>query len=450
MGEIQAGLNTNGFLLAGGTIFLCVLLNYLYKTVFCNKKNEALIHETQSDIGVSSEEASSESGSIESRVSTKIKKQRTPWKGKTEFSHPWLFKNLKGHPGTVLLVDFSANGKFMASACDDGSVILWDIKDLNQKEHKTLRVNIEFDYATHVAWSPDSKAFLVHTVQENHIAVYKIEKKKDSAIGSATSVITFDKVHEDKVVGFDISSNGKFMMSCSSTTDMVIWDLKGQQLSRLDTYLMSTYSAKISPCGRFVVATGFAPDVKVMEVCFTRTGEFKQVSKAFELTGHTSGVYDVAFDVDTSHVATISKDGTWKLYHTKIDYIRGESPHVLETGTYTQPTNTPRIALSPNAEVLAVSVDSSVEFYDTYTGKLYDTVENTHKGWINYMKFDASGKYLFVCGDRVVRVIHNVCGYFTTIESCKRLLATKQTSATVERLNKTIQECRETLTKFGK
>ncbi|KAI8436782.1 hypothetical protein MSG28_010248 [Choristoneura fumiferana] len=169
---------------------------------------------------------------------------------------------------------------------------------------------------------------------------------------------------------------------------MVIWDLKGQKLDTLDTYLMSTYSAKISPCGRFVVATGQVTDIKVMEVCFTKTGEYKQVTKAYDLTGHSSGIYDVAFDVDTSHVATISKDGTWKLYHTK--------------------------------------------------------------GSINHMKFDASGKYLFVCGDRVVRILHNVCGYQTTIDSCTRLLATKQTSATTERLNKTIKDCKVTLAKFGK
>lgn len=73
-------------------------------------------------------------------------------------------------------------------------MILWDIRDLNQKEHKTLRVNIEFDRASFVAWSPDSKAFIVHTVQENHIIVYKIEKKKDGTIGSASPVITFEKV----------------------------------------------------------------------------------------------------------------------------------------------------------------------------------------------------------------------------------------------------------------
>lgn len=85
------------------------------------------------------------------------------------------------------------------------------------------------------------------------------------------------QVHNEEVVGFGISSNGKFMMSCSSKTDMIIYDLKGQILERLDTYLMNTHSAKISPCGRFVVATGFSPDVKVMEVCFTKNGDFKQV-----------------------------------------------------------------------------------------------------------------------------------------------------------------------------
>ncbi|XP_072949202.1 transducin beta-like protein 2 isoform X3 [Epargyreus clarus] len=449
MEDVQAGQTQSAFFVIGITVLTCVILHLIYKTIFgSGNDGEVEKHDTEIDSG-NQAEATSDATVTESRTSGKTKKRPT-WKGKTDFSHPWLLKNLKGHPGTVLLVDFSANGKFMAATCDDGSVILWDVRDLNQKEHKTLRVNIEFDHASHVAWSPDSKAFIIHTVRGNNIIVYKIEKKKDGFIGSASPVIEFGKAHAEDIVGFGISSNGKFMMSCSSKTDMVIWDLKGQQLERLDTYLMSTYSAKISPCGRFVVATGFSPDVKVIEVCFTKQGEFKQLTKAFELSGHTSGVYDVAFDVDTSHIATISKDGTWKLYHTKIQYTLGESPHVLETGTYTQTAHPPRIALSPNAEVLAVSADSNIEFYDTYTGKLYDTIENVYTGLINHMMFDASGKYLFVSGDRAVRIFHNVCGYYTTIQSCTRLLAQKQTSATVERLKKTIEDCKGTLTEFGK
>lgn len=62
--------------------------------------------------------------------------------------------------------------------------------------------------------------------------------------------------------------------------------------------------------------TGFTPDVKVWEVQFTKTGEFKQVVRAFELGGHTSGVYDFSFSADSSKMATVSKDGTWKLFNT--------------------------------------------------------------------------------------------------------------------------------------
>jgi WD domain, G-beta repeat. len=70
----------------------------------------------------------------------------------------------------------------------------------------------------------------------------------------------------------------------------------------------------------FYCFEGFAPDVKVWEVKFNKTGEFQQVSRAFELTGHSSGVYEVAFNADSSRMATVSKDGTWRAFNTKSMY----------------------------------------------------------------------------------------------------------------------------------
>lgn len=72
---------------------------------------------------------------------------------------------------------------------------------------------------------------------------------------------------------------------------------------------------------------GFAPDVKVWEVILTKAGEYQEVKKVFALTGHTSGVYDVAFDVDSSHMATVSKDGTWKLFDIKGNYFNLKLTH---------------------------------------------------------------------------------------------------------------------------
>lgn len=121
----------------------------------------------------------------------------------------------------------------------------------------------------------------------------------------------------------DIACNGRFIMTCGKTNDLIIWDLKGEVLAKIDTILGSTHRAKISPCGRFVAASGFTPDVKVWQVGFSKTGDFKQVDKAFTLTGHSSGVYDFDFSADSSTMATVSKDGTYHFYDTngKIIFI---------------------------------------------------------------------------------------------------------------------------------
>lgn len=53
------------------------------------------------------------------------------------------------------------------------------------------------------------------------------------------------------------------------------------------------------------------------EVKFAKTGEYQKSVNVFNLSGHNSGIFDLAIDKDTSHIATISKDGTWKIFDTK-------------------------------------------------------------------------------------------------------------------------------------
>ena len=71
------------------------------------------------------------------------------------------------------------------------------------------------------------------------------------------------------------------MMTCSTKkNDLALFDLKGTMLlTRLDTVQMTTYYANISPCGKFVAACGFTPDVKVWSVKFSKSGGFEKVSK---------------------------------------------------------------------------------------------------------------------------------------------------------------------------
>ena len=80
---------------------------------------------------------------------------------------------------------------------------------------------------------------------------------------------------------------------------------------------------------------------------FSRSGDFEKVSRAFDLTGHSSGVYSFAFSADSGRMATVSKvgreggsisgdtvtfhhpqDGHWKVFDTNIEYSRGQDAEV--------------------------------------------------------------------------------------------------------------------------
>nr|CAD7449163.1 unnamed protein product [Timema bartmani] len=325
----------------------------------------------------------------------------------------------------------------------DRAILIWSTKDWHQNDHKSLRINVEFDHASFVKWSPDSKAFIVQKVRENAVEVYKVNKRPDGWIGSVSKALTFPK-HEgwDAVVGLGIACSGKFIMSCSDKTELVLWDLKGQQLAKVDTYLMNNYCARISPCGRFVAASGFTPDVKVWEVCFAKTGEFHQVSRAFELSGHSSGVYDFSFNADSSRIATVSKDGTWKAYNTKIEFQKGEDPHLLMTGKYSHKSaGTSHVAISPNGEVVVVADGGSLSFYSVLTGECDNTIRDIYSGDIVCVQFDSLGKFVLAAGDKHVHVFHNVTGYRATIASIQaKFKQATMSSAQKERMEQQIQE----------
>ena len=67
----------------------------------------------------------------------------------------------------------------------------------------------------------------------------------------------------------------------------------------------------------YIYFIGWTPDVKVWEVEFSKSGSFERMSRAFELKGHTAGILSFSFNSDSTSVATVSKDGTWRLYDLK-------------------------------------------------------------------------------------------------------------------------------------
>ncbi|XP_066238474.1 transducin beta-like protein 2 isoform X2 [Saccopteryx leptura] len=362
------------------------------------------------------------------------------------FTHHLLAAALKSHSGNISCMDFSSNGKYLATCADDRTVRIWSTKDFLQREHRSMRANVELDHATLVRFSPDCRAFIVWLANEDTLRVFKMTKREDGGYTFTATPEDFPKKHKAPVINIGIADTGKFIMTVSSDTTILIWNLKGQVLSTINTNQMNNTHAAISHCSRFVASCGFTPDVKVWEVCFGKKGDFQEVVRAFELKGHSAAVHFFAFSNDSRRMASVSKDGTWKLWDTDVEYKKQQDPYLLRTGRFEEASTTPcRLALSPDAQVLALASGSSIHLYNTRRGEKEECFEQVHGEYISDLSFDITGRLLASCGDRAVRLFHNTPGYRAVVEEMQGLLKRASNESTRQRLQQQLTQAQEAL-----
>jgi transducin beta-like protein 2 len=124
--------------------------------------------------------------------------------------------------------------------------------------------------------------------------------------------------------------------------------------------------ATVSPCGRFFGSSGFTSDVRFFEVCFEKSnGNFKEIRRAFDLKGHNAQVLCFSLNKDSTRAATVSKDNTWKLWNTDVDYIHKQDPRCYHTGSLSFTIEqTGLIVLAPNALSAVLAIDNCLMFFN--------------------------------------------------------------------------------------
>ncbi|XP_071944671.1 transducin beta-like protein 2 [Antedon mediterranea] len=388
----------------------------------------------------------------EKHQTSKKAKQQGKWQKKQQhsFSHPYLAATLKNHSDNVLDLDFSINGKYLASCAEDRTIRIWSVKEFKEKEHRCLRGNVEYDHGTNVKFSPDCKAFITSTSNGNYIKVFKIGKKEDGTSASIATVLEFPKKHVQDIISIGIGSvvNGSYIMTATSDTTIIVWDLKGEVLTTIDTHHINNNHAAVSNCGRFIASCGFTPDVKLWEVVFNRSNEFTEVRRAMELKGHSASVYYFSFNLDSTRMATVSKDGTWKLWDTDVEYMKQQDPYLLCTGSFNH-TEPSRICLSYDSHSIAIATHANIYVFNAEEGVLDHEYHDVHALPITSIAFSPSSYYLVSSGDRHIQVFHNITGYKANIAEMEKKLV-KATSNTVkDRLNLQLKTEREKLESIG-
>ena len=276
------------------------------------------------------------------------------------------------HGGPVSAVAFSPDGKWLATASDDGTARVMEAATGKEVSRLTHGGPV---YA--VAFSPDGK--WVATGGEDGIV---------QVIKASTGKEVSRLAHVGRVWALAFSSDGKWVATASEdTTARVMEAATGKEVSRL-THGGPVYAVAFSLDGTWLATASHDGTARVIE-----TSTEKEVSR---LT-HGGPVYAVAFSSDGKRVATGSEDGTARVMEaaTGREVSRVALPGIVRMVTF-----------SPDGTWLATGSLSGVgRVLDVGTGK--EVFRDYHGGGsVNAVAFSPDGKLLATAAmDKTVRVM---------------------------------------------
>lgn len=143
-------------------------------------------------------------------------------------------------------------------------------------------------------------------------------------------------------------------------------------------------------------------------------------------------------------MVTVSKDGTWKLWDTDVEYKKKQDPYLLRT-VPCQVSEGSHIALSPDGRVVAISNGCDIALYSATTGELEEEFHGVHSEQIADLKFDINSRFLVSTGDRAIRVFHNVTGYRAAIQDMETMLKKTTNDGVRQRLQQQISDAQSAL-----
>jgi WD40 repeat protein len=327
-------------------------------------------------------------------------------------------QSFEGHLGWVWAVTFTKDGKTLASCCDDGTVKVWDVSTgdcLHTLQEDAVR-------GWSVNFSPDGT--LLASNRADHTV-----KLWDVNSGQCLKTL---RGHTNIVRPVAFSPDGAILATGSDDNTVKLWDIStGECLYTLSEHTQGVWSVTFSPDGKTLASGSQDKTVKLWDVatgkCW-RTLQGKQIefvwSVAFSpnghnlaiaselpsislwdintgqciqtLFGHSGRVWSVDFSPDSQILASAAEDQSVKLWQIST----GQCIKTLQG----YPTFVYSVAFSSNGQLLASNTGNIIRIWDIATGKCRKHLHG-HTREVMALVFSTDGQTLFSGScDQTIRI----------------------------------------------
>lgn len=276
---------------------------------------------------------------------------------------------LKGHSSVVQHASYSPNGKYILSASDDKTIIIWDAQN-GMKKRVLIGHTESVSYAT---FSHDGKR-IASASYDKTIRIWDIKTGKEikKFIG-----------HTDSVNTVNFSPDDGHIVSASLDNTIRIWDVNnGTQIRLIHRHPNSAFfSASYSPTGRMIVSAAFDNTVSTWNP-----------DKGVELNtfkGHSGFVWSAMFSPNENNIVSSSHDNTIRIW----DVATGNEKACLLGHT----KDVCSVAFNSEGNlIVSTSLDRTIRIWDVVSGKGIDLISTLSKKSIGYKSsyFHPNGKQI--------------------------------------------------------